>query len=138
MAPNPENVLNDQFEIVHTSTSESEFSEEEDLFPPVTEDTPFEFDRIQRRLGDMLEYPKPETITYFDDESEKIVMYTIEIRYGHYSSIRKMIHSWGDVTYRYRPLSSADIFWDGVEAGVCESCQHVSGRDHPIRYKKSE
>ena len=121
-----------------SSDYSSAYEEGDSLPPPVTEETPFEFDRIQRRLADILEYPKPETITYFDDESEKMVMYTIEIRYGTYSSMRKMIHSWGDVTYRYRPLSSADIFWDGVETGVCESCQHVSGRNHPIWYKKSE
>lgn len=138
MPPNPENIHVDHHQvIVFSSDEESSDEEEEDPPPPppVTEETPFEFGRIQTRLAAILEHPGPESITYFDDELD-MVYYTIEIRCNN-SGMRKMIHSSGDVTYRRR-WWPVDTFWDGVEAGVCESCQHVSGRDHPIWYKASE
>ena len=121
---------------VSSAYEESSDDEEEPPPPPVTEDTPFEFNRIRRRMEEILEYPGPESITYFDDETEKMVMYTAEIRCNN-SGMRKIIHSSGDVTYRRR-WWPVDTFWDGVEAGVCESCQHVSGCYHPIWYKASE
>ena len=131
MPPNPENI--DYHQVIVSSEEESSYEEEEDpLPPPVTEDTPFEFGRIQTRLAEILEYPGPASITNFDDEPD-MVYYTIEIRCNS-SYMRKVIHSSGDITYRV-PFCD---YWYGVEAGVCESCQHVSGLDHPIWYKASD
>lgn len=88
-----------------------------------------------------IEYPCREIITYFDD-GEDIVRYIIEIRCN-YSGMRKIIDSSGDIIYRRRGFGCntdwcVDVFWYGIESGVCESCQHVSGRYHPIWYKTSE
>ena len=123
------------YENEEDSETDDESSDEEDL--PVTEETPFEFNRIRRRLEANLEYPRRESITYFDD-SEDIVHYSIEICCN-YSGMRKSINSSGDITYRRRSVCSpVDVFWYGIESGVCESCQHLSGRYHPIWYKISE
>lgn len=124
-----------------SSGCDDESSDDESSDDESGEETPFDFNRIQMILEANLEYPSRENITYFDD-GEDIVRYSIEIRCN-YSGMRKIIDSSGDIIYRrrgfgYNTAWCVDVFWYGIESGVCESCQHVSGRYHPIWYKESE
>ena len=109
-------------------------SDEEDtpLPPPVTEDTPFEFDRIcdrMRRTLD-LDHDMGQMDAWEDDSG--MVCYIVEIR-SNISGMRKIISSSGDITYRRRDhifdeghCRIVDMFWDGTD-GVCESCRTPAG-----------
>lgn len=140
--------------IVYESSDEEE--EEEDLPDPVDVDTPFHFARIVDRLERTLELDhgigcdmelSDDDNTMFPSvapPSTPVVTYVIELR-ARNSGLRKLIFSSGDITYRRRSWVCndvedrlVDVFWDGTEVGVCESCQDVSGLHHPIYYRASE